>query len=77
MYERTGTVEFNRNVGPPERLDDLIEIAFHQEAQIGRSTGGTGRILSGIDEIVRRLAVTSSPWTPSPRVAPRVSSPSS
>ena len=27
--------EFDRNVGSRERLDDLFEVAFHQEAQIG------------------------------------------
>ncbi len=34
-------------------------------------------IRSGIEGIVRRLVVTSSPTSPSPRVAPRVKTPSS
>src|SRR5207302_1036174 len=44
------------------------------------STGGgaspsTARSASGIDLIVFRLGVTSSPWKPSPRVAPRTKAP--
>jgi hypothetical protein len=35
------------------------------------------RIRNGIAEIVRRLTVTSSPSSPSPRVAPRTKTPSS
>ena len=38
---------------------------------------GPARSASGIARIVRTLAVTSSPRTPSPRVAPRTSRPSS
>ena len=41
------------------------------------SSGGASSpsMRSGTDLIVRRFTVTSSPWMPSPRVAPRVSRP--
>jgi hypothetical protein len=42
----------------------------------GVSPSGSS-IWSGIAEIVRRFGVTSSPWMPSPRVAPRTKTPSS
>ena len=41
------------------------------------SGGASPFMRSGIDLIVRRFGVTSSPWTPSPRVAPRTKRPSS
>ena len=42
-----------------------------------RQAGGRLRMRSGMARIVRRFGVTSSPWTLSPRVAPRTNTPSS
>ena len=58
-------------VHPLERRARQVHLAAHFESR----AGGPPRSASGIARIVRTFAVTSSPRTPSPRVAPRTSRP--
>ena len=51
------------------------ESGMYTSPRTSTSGGASPCMRSGIDLIVRRFGVTSSPWTPSPRVAPRTNSP--
>ncbi len=54
------------------------EIGMYTSPRTSATGGGPlPRMRRGTEEIVRRLTVTSSPWRPSPRVAPRVRRPPS
>ena len=75
-----------RGIGE-QRLARLLALAVHAlerrarqvdlAAHLDRVPAAPPRSASGIARIVRTLAVTSSPRTPSPRVAPRTRRPSS
>ena len=63
-----------RLVEAHEALEREVDLAPHLDHG---TAARPPSIRSGIASIVRRLAVTSSPRSPSPRVAPRTSAPSS
>ena len=75
---------FALGVHPLEGLARQVHLAAHLDAAAGRRCRRrsvrirrASRSRSGIARMVRTLGVTSSPRTPSPRVAPRTSTPSS
>ena len=52
------------------------ESGMYTSPRTSTSDGGASPFIrSGIELIVRRFGVTSSPWTPSPRVVPRTKTP--
>ena len=51
------------------------ESGMYTSPRTSTSGGASPFIRNGIDLIVRRFGVTSSPWMPSPRVAPRTKTP--